>query len=132
MREIVSKWVEGEVLERKSPVSYVVKAKDGRIQKRHIDQILKDKRKSRHSLALVAPIGEDTPSSMTNKPVETEQWEDCQADIGGGLVSNSVECEETKLPGLEETGDSMRPRREAALEWVKKDKKKRVRSIMLL
>ncbi|XP_039757341.1 uncharacterized protein K02A2.6-like [Pararge aegeria] len=101
-----SKWAEGEVLERKSPVSYVVKAKDGRIQKRHIDQILTDKRKSRHSLALVAPIGEDTPSSMTNKPVETEQLEVGLADIGGGLVSNSVECEETKLPGLEETEDT--------------------------
>lgn len=48
------KWAEGTVVRRESPVSYTVKSQDGRIHKRHIDQILITKNpKSRFSLSKV-------------------------------------------------------------------------------
>lgn len=49
-----AKWTEGTVVRRESPVSYTVKSRDGRVHKRHIDQILTPKnRKSRFSLSNV-------------------------------------------------------------------------------
>ena len=58
------KWVEGEVVERSGPVSYVVRTDDGRVQKRHVDQLLTEKcRKSRHSLTI---LDHDTTSRHTS------------------------------------------------------------------
>lgn len=122
-----SKWVEGEVVERKSPVTYVVQAKDGRIQKRHIDQIVTNKRKSRHSLALVSPVKgetEDARNSNNSDAQETEQWEDCRADIeDGAQVEDSFRNVPQNVPNIQNE-ENMRPRREAALQCVQKIKQR--------
>ncbi|XP_045778211.1 uncharacterized protein K02A2.6-like [Maniola jurtina] len=118
-----AKWAEGEVLERKSPVTYVVKARDGRVQKRHIDQILTDKRKSRHSLALVSPTSDDSPNPNARDLSENETSKDSSVNVEEGSISGHVyDLNKEDANSIEVEQEGMRQRRAAALECVKKIK----------
>ncbi|KAL4708793.1 hypothetical protein ACJJTC_011757 [Scirpophaga incertulas] len=64
-----NKWTEALVEERIGPVTYSVKTKDGRIQKRHIDQIITPK-KSRHSLSQVVEESKGQGRSDIDTPKE--------------------------------------------------------------
>ncbi|KAH9628420.1 hypothetical protein HF086_015950 [Spodoptera exigua] len=77
------KWTEGTVVRRESPVSYTVKSQDGRVHKRHIDQILTNKHpKSRFSLSKVQeeacnqPVAEPILAPDTDQDDQgVEEWQ---------------------------------------------------------
>ncbi|CAK1589660.1 unnamed protein product [Parnassius mnemosyne] len=68
------KWTEGTVVRRESPVSYTVKSQDGRVHKRHIDQILTTKHpKSRFSLSKVEEEAYDITDTESMAKPDTDQ-----------------------------------------------------------
>ncbi|XP_047992157.1 uncharacterized protein LOC125230920 [Leguminivora glycinivorella] len=81
------KWQEGVVTKRSSPVSYEVKTSDGRMHKRHVDQILTSNksnslRKSRHSLSQVLDESPMSPNTTSPRPLDvldTEEFYDSEA-----------------------------------------------------
>lgn len=109
------KWAEGVVTSISSPVSYSVKTNDGHTHKRHIDQILSDKRhKSRFSLTKI----EDTNRSKQSVDVDesSETRERSVEDERSSPGDNSSLDAEATLPCAPER----RIRRQAALQCLKK------------
>ncbi|CAH2061921.1 unnamed protein product, partial [Iphiclides podalirius] len=116
-----NKWAEAVVLERPGPVSYIVKTVDGRIQKRHVDQILGDSRRSKARFSL-AQIHKE-PDSGKESCNLSDTASDCVRNINTPLINNKEvsqrdRCEEEVKESQEDTEPEVpiiRARRKAAM-----------------
>ncbi|XP_041987296.1 uncharacterized protein K02A2.6-like [Aricia agestis] len=127
------KWTEGVVMERKGPVSYKVKADDGKIHKRHIDQL--QTRKSRHSLSKISrpPMDrdqvfvDDNNVELTEDTCETGDKEEFFDSVGEDDNSAPSRATPPDSPSTstDKNDNNNRARRRAAkhcLEIIKDNK----------
>ncbi|KAG7295117.1 hypothetical protein JYU34_022067 [Plutella xylostella] len=123
-----SKWAEGKIVEKSGPVTYSVKDNNGHVHKRHIDQLLNDKKKqSRYSFTDLKPddtqnIADSYTREELGKPGDNgdggESWEDADTLLEGeaGLAAG----------GGGSVQECVRPRRDAATRCLEKIKEHRV------
>lgn len=122
------KWAEGVVARRTGPVTYAVKTNDGRVHKRHIDQLLTKNRKSRFSIGgttheqavetntpdacVVETLNESVTESATNK-------EELPGEADGFIVNSN----NSRTPPTPLNDNNSRLRRRAAIDCANKLKK---------
>lgn len=132
------KWTDAVVLERSGPVSYKVKTTDGRVQKRHVDQLLADKSgKSRFSLSDLGQksdceLGDAKSGSYENIGSPSSRSRACSPRMSTPMCStpdSPYYSPQMSTPATTPTAAAATPapvertRRRAALECFKKLKK---------
>ncbi|KOB69967.1 Uncharacterized protein OBRU01_15971 [Operophtera brumata] len=127
------KWTDGVVVERSGPVSYKVKTMDGRVHKRHVDQLLADRSvKSRFSLSNVyqgsdGELGDAGSDSRGDKGLSSHSHADAGVVDSPRITTPSPATSAPDSPAAVAPQTSPPPsvtqtRRRAALRLVEKMK----------
>ncbi|XP_063386826.1 uncharacterized protein K02A2.6-like [Cydia fagiglandana] len=118
------KWTEGIVIDCQSPVSYSVKTGDGQVHKRHIDQMLQDKRKSRFSLTKVQEpvVADNGQREVIAKESIVDEWQLAEEEPESHLpaVKSPVQNADCKMGPSSPQEVEGRTRRQAALRCIEK------------